>query len=95
MGKGDHQGDDYYALDWNYYSPEREELDPYEDLGRLILAGISGEVIYAKEDYPECPLPICWYGNQVVIYNEEKTDSPTLYPYEGAICIQRTTSRCF
>ncbi len=70
-GEGDHHGDDYYAIDYNFYEPGSEKRDPTADEGKMLLSPISGEVIYAQQRYPACPVPVCWYGNQVIIYNSQ------------------------
>ncbi|MEI6221611.1 MAG: M23 family metallopeptidase [bacterium] len=62
-GEGDHFGDDYYALDYNWGESGGA------DEGKTLFAPFQGEVIYVKDNYPICTRNVCWYGNQVVIRN--------------------------
>lgn len=56
----DHCGDDWYAQDWNFGGGN-------DDLGKVLLSSVSGQVIAALE----------WdgYGKQVVVQLEAPLDS--------------------
>lgn len=60
-GQGDHEGDDYYADDWNLNSGGNS------DCGEDLVAGISGTVIYTKSNCSGTSACGNGYGNVVII----------------------------